>query len=236
MIYLFLADGFEEIEALGTIDILRRCGLKVQTLSATGRRVVEGAHGIVVKADSLFRRNHTRDAQALVIPGGSEGARALNSNVLLRQTIAQHASMGTLIAAICAGPVVLANSGVLHMKHVTCYPSLRGDLGNVHFHEDCYAVLNDNILTAAGPAATPAFALTLAEALAGKNVVSGVKSDMLYHLASNNLGRVLYFEGDRQHYKEQPVSPVSQFRSSGISSGDTNNMFGAGADSDELIF
>ena len=74
MIYLILADGFEEMEAIGTIDILRRCGLQVQTLSITGKRVVVSARGVIVKADSLFRKNHLIHCDALILPGGLKGA------------------------------------------------------------------------------------------------------------------------------------------------------------------
>ena len=73
MIYLFLADGFEDVEAIGTIDILRRCGLQVQTLSVSGKRVVTSAHGVVIKADSIFRKNHLLNCEAMVFPGYATG-------------------------------------------------------------------------------------------------------------------------------------------------------------------
>ena len=236
MVYIFLADGFEEIETLGTVDILRRCGIKVQMLSATGRRVVEGAHGIVVKADSLFRRNHTRDARALIVPGGSEGARALNTNVLIRQTLAQHASMGTIVAAICAGPTVLANSGVLRMKHVTCYPSLRKELGDVFFHDDCQVVSCDNIITASGPAATQTFAFTLAEALVGRAEVTKVKEEMLFTPSSATLGKVLYFEGNREINMDKQGTPFSEIKAAEERPMTSGRNFYHSTDSDELIF
>lgn len=77
MIYLFLADGFEDVEAIGTIDILRRCGLQVQTLSVSGKRVVTSAHGVVIKADSIFRKNHLLNCEAMVFPGGLKGAESM---------------------------------------------------------------------------------------------------------------------------------------------------------------
>lgn len=89
MIYLFLADGFEDIEAIGTIDILRRCGLQVQTLSVSGKRVVTSAHGVVIKADSIFRKNHLLNCDAMVFPGGLKGAESMAKNTILRQTIMQ---------------------------------------------------------------------------------------------------------------------------------------------------
>ena len=84
MIYLILADGFEDIEAIGTIDILRRCGLQVQTLSVTGKRVVTSARGLVIKADSLFRKNHLVHCEALILPGGLQGAISMSKNSVLK--------------------------------------------------------------------------------------------------------------------------------------------------------
>lgn len=238
MVYIFLADGFEEVEALGTIDILRRCGMEVQTLSTTGRRVVTGAHGIVIKADSLFRRNHVREARAIVIPGGTECAKSLRSNLLLCQTIAQQCTMGVYVAAICAGPTVLVNSGVLHGRHVTCYPSLRHEMGDAVYHDDCCAVLHDNIITGSGPAATPAFALTLAEALVGAEVANQVKNDMLFNTASNTVGKVLKFEGSRVFGTEHQTDVIEPFRPATPSPamGSARGTAFGDADSDELIF
>ena len=113
MIYLFLADGFEDIEAIGTLDILRRCGLQVQTLSVTGKRVVTSARGLVVKADSMFRKNHLVHCEAIILPGGLKGAEAMAKNGVLKSAICQQAQIGTLIAAICAAPMVLGSAGIV---------------------------------------------------------------------------------------------------------------------------
>ncbi len=236
MVYIMMADGFEEIEALGTIDILRRCGIGVQTLSVTGRRVVEGAHGIVVKCDSLFRRNHMNDADAIIIPGGMKGALALKANQVLRQAIAQHAVRGTILAAICAGPMVLANAGVIRLRHVTCYPTLMSELGNVIFHKDALAVRHDNIITGAGPAATPAFAFAIAESLVAPTVVAQVRKDMLYPSNTEFDSKVLVFRGEKA---VEPISRVSTNNgvdaSAQLQRPSAAKMLG-GADADELIF
>lgn len=179
---MFISDGFEETEAVGTIDILRRCGLEVQTLSVTGRRVVTGDHGIVLKADSLFRKNHLHNVEAIVLPGGLKNARTLASNSVLRQTIQFHYQQGAVVAAICAAPIVLGAAGMLKGKHVTCYPSLSSELSEVIYHRECYSVRCGNIITGAGPAATRYFAFTIANALADKDVVEQVAKDMLFPL------------------------------------------------------
>ncbi len=179
MVYLFLADGFEETEAIGTADVLRRCGVEVQTLSVTGKRVVTGAHGIVVKADSLFRKNHILHSQGLVLPGGLKGTETLRSNPLLRLTLQQRAKQGELIAAICAAPIVLGAAGVLNGVHATCYPGLEDQLGGAIAHDSHYVVEDGNFITGCGPAATTYFAFAIAARIASPAIVAQVKREML---------------------------------------------------------
>lgn len=196
MVYLLLADGFEEIETIGTIDILRRCGLQVQTLSVTGKRVVNGAHGLIVKADSLFRKNHIVHCDALVLPGGSKGAETMYKNSILRLTISQQAHEGTLVAAICAAPMVLGAAGVLKGKHATIYPGLEQYIDGAIVHREALVVEHDNIITAAGPAATRLFAFAVARRLASNpSVVDQVERDMLYAGFDGSVNQVIKFNG-----------------------------------------
>lgn len=181
MIYLFLADGFEEIEALGTVDILRRCGLQVQMLSVTGKRVVTSARGIVVKADSLFRKNHLSACDALVFPGGLKGAETMKSNSVLRTAIQQQSQAGTLIAAICAAPMVLGAAGVLKGKHATIYPGMESHIAGAIYHSDAFVVEHDNFITACGPAATRLFAQAVARRLVtNREILEEVDRDMCF--------------------------------------------------------
>lgn len=194
MIYLFLADGFEDIEAIGTIDILRRCGLQVQSLSVTGKRVVTSARGTIVKADSLFRKNHLVHCDALVLPGGLKGAETMNKNTVLRMAISQQAHEGTLIAAICAAPMVLGTVGVLKGRHATIYPGMENEIEGAIVHRDAYVVEHDNVITAAGPAATSMFALSIARRLVSNpEIVDQVANDMLYAGYDASVKRVLRF-------------------------------------------
>lgn len=196
MVYLLLADGFEEIETIGTIDILRRCGLQVQTLCVTGKRVVNGAHGLIVKADSLFRKNHIVHCDALVLPGGSKGAETMYKNSILRLTISQQAHEGTLVAAICAAPMVLGAAGVLKGKHATIYPGLEQYIDGAIVHREALVVEHDNIITAAGPAATRLFAFAVARRLASNpSVVDQVERDMLYAGFDSSVNQVIKFNG-----------------------------------------
>ena len=196
MVYLLLADGFEEIETIGTIEILRRCGLQVQTLSVTGKRVVNGAHGLIVKADSLFRKNHIVHCDALVLPGGSKGAETMYKNSILRLTISQQAHEGTLVAAICAAPMVLGAAGVLKGKHATIYPGLEQYIDGAIVHREALVVEHDNIITAAGPAATRLFAFAVARRLASNpSVVDQVERDMLFAGFDSSVNQVIKFNG-----------------------------------------
>ena len=181
MVYLFLADGFEETETFQTIDILRRCGLKVVTLSVTGRRIVTGAHGIFTKADSLFRKNHVVQCRAMVLPGGMPGALTLKNCVVLRVALQQHAFLGEVIAAICAAPMALAAAGILSGRHATIYPGMEEHLGDAIYHDDAYVVEDGNIITASGPAATPEFAFAIASRLCSEEAVQSVRRSMLFN-------------------------------------------------------
>ena len=181
MIYLMLADGFEEIETVGTIDILRRCGLNVQILSVTGKRVVTGAHGLIIKADSLFRKNHLLHCDAIVLPGGMKGAEAMYNNSVLLQVIKLQAIEGTLIAAICAAPMVLGEAGILKGKHATIYPGLEQYIDGAIIHRESIVIEHDNIITAAGPAATRLFAIAIARRLVtNPSTIDQVERDMLF--------------------------------------------------------
>lgn len=194
MVYLFLADGFEDIEAIGTIDILRRCGLQVQVLSVTGKRVVTSARGTIIKSDSLFRKNHLVHCDAMIFPGGLKGAETLNKNTVLHLAISQQAHEGTLIAAICAAPMVLGTAGVLKGKHATIYPGMEIHIEGAIVHRDAYVVEHDNIITAIGPAATSLFAFSIARRLVSNmEVVAQVERDMLYTGYEESMKRVFNF-------------------------------------------
>ena len=127
-IYQFLADGFEPVEALAPVDVMRRAGINVVTVSIMGRATVEAAHGIKVVADALFDEVDFSDADALVLPGGGVGTENLSAHTQLREQLVAAFGKGTLIAAICAAPMVLGRIGILKGCKATCYPGCEGDL------------------------------------------------------------------------------------------------------------
>lgn len=181
MIYVILANGFEEIEAFGTIDILRRCGFYVETLSCTGRRVVESARGITVKADSLFRKNYLVNPEAIILPGGLKGAESMASNSILRSALLTAAEEKILICAICAAPMILGKHRLLQGVHATIYPGMQDLLGGAIYHSDAMVVEHGNFITACGPAATHHFAFTIARRLAHTpSSIDEIESGMCY--------------------------------------------------------
>ena len=128
MIYLFLATGFEECEALGIVDTCRRAGLEVNIVSITGELVVRSAHGVGICADTLFEDNDYTNATMLALPGGIPGATNLYAYAPLRELLIEHAKAGKALAAICAAPLVLGLLGLLKGKKATCYPGFEDKL------------------------------------------------------------------------------------------------------------
>lgn len=163
---LFLADGFEEIEALGTVDILRRANINVITTSISDVLEVEGAHNIKVVADKLFSELDFSSIDVLVLPGGMPGAKHLNEHLALKARIVEFANRGNCVAAICAAPIVLGSLGLLDGKKATAYPGFESQLSGAEVVNDS-VVVSDNIITGRGPAFVYDFALKLVETIAG---------------------------------------------------------------------
>ena len=163
---LFLAEGFEEIEAITVIDVLRRAGVPIKTLSITSRLQVKGAHGIVVEADTTFDTVAMDDFDFLILPGGMPGTKHLGENKKLNDWLLAHAEKGGHVAAICAAPSVLGRLGLLNGKKATCYPGFESMLQGADFTAAPVEV-DGNIITANGPAAALRFALALVAELKG---------------------------------------------------------------------
>ena len=179
-VLLFLADGFEEIEALATVDVLRRAGVQVTTVSINPTGLVTGAHGIPVMADVLFEQAQYADADMLILPGGMPGAANLDAHEGLRRLITAHAEAGKWLAAICAAPMVYGHMGLLSGRKATCYPGFEGELAGAAY--TAAPVEKDgNIITGKGPAVVLPFAYALSEVLVGEEIVAQVKAGMLYN-------------------------------------------------------
>ncbi|MBO5699605.1 MAG: DJ-1/PfpI family protein [Bacteroidaceae bacterium] len=178
MVHLFLANGFEEIEALATLDILRRANIEVSTISISGARVVQGAHGISVKADNIYRKGQIEMSDCIILPGGMPGADNLRMHEGLRRTLKVQAKRGGFIAAICASPaVVLGTCGILQDRRATTYPGTAQIEHGAQYQIDGI-VVDDNIITAKAPGFTFEFAFKIVEALKGIDAVRKVKEGM----------------------------------------------------------
>ncbi len=177
-VFVFLADGFEEIEAIATIDVLRRGELKVTTVSVTDEYILTGAHGIPVAADVLFTEADFTTGELLVLPGGMPGASNLNAHEGLKKLLLSYFESGKYIAAICAAPLVLGGLGILKGKKATCYPSFEPRLLGATLTTD--AVVKDGkVITGRGPGFAVDFGLQLVEELQGQAKADEVAQGML---------------------------------------------------------
>lgn len=175
-ILVYLTTGFEEIEALATVDILRRAGLSVKTVSLVGNKEVVGSHQIPVIADILFEDVNLNEVELLVLPGGTPKFDDHNG---LKKHILEFNSRGKNIAAICASPMVFGGLGLLRGKRATCYPGFEKYLEGATLATTEAVVIDGNIVTGRGPGLTLDFALTLVEIVAGKTKRDEVASGLL---------------------------------------------------------
>jgi 4-methyl-5(b-hydroxyethyl)-thiazole monophosphate biosynthesis len=175
---LFLATGFEETEATGTVDVLRRGNIETRIVSITGERKVTGAHGIAVCADALFEETDLSGIDALILPGGMPGASNLNACEPLKKCLVKHYEEGKLVAAICAAPLVLGGLGLLKGRRATCYPGFESYLSGAALTDEG-AVADGNIITGKGPGFVFDFALCVVAFLQTESVADEVANGLL---------------------------------------------------------
>jgi len=178
-VIVVLAEGFEEMEAIISIDILRRAGLEVITAATSSNILVTGSRKIPIKPD-IELKNFSGVPEALVLPGGMPGAENLANSKLLINLIKQCAKQNKIIAAICASPAyALAKSGILSGKRVTCYPGCENRLNKDAIYLNQDVVVDGNLITSAGPGTAFYFALAIIEKLVGKETAQTVKNKAL---------------------------------------------------------
>ena len=180
--FLFLAEGFEEVEALTAVDVLRRAGMPVKTVSITSALQVKGAHGVIVSADVLYDNTMFRDAAWLILPGGLPGADNLHDySPLIGLLRNQLESNRGRIAAICAAPaVVLGAEGMLRGRRATCYPGFESKLLGAEY-VDAPVVRDDKFVLGNGPANALLWALTIVEEELGQEKAANVANGMLVY-------------------------------------------------------
>jgi 4-methyl-5(b-hydroxyethyl)-thiazole monophosphate biosynthesis len=182
MVYVFLANGFEEIEALSTVDILRRASIAVTTVGINGKEI-KGAHNITVTADVTVNESDFADISAAILPGGMPGTLNLNTCKKLCSLLKACAKNNVLIAAICAAPSVLGNLELLKGKNYTCYPGFEArEFGVFYKLKKC--VTDEKffpLITAKGPGVANDFAFSLVDYLTKDNSISAnLKQEMQF--------------------------------------------------------
>lgn len=177
---VFLAEGFEEMEALGTVDILRRGGIGVITVSITDNHIVKGSHGVPVTADATVGNVDLSSFDALILPGGMPGSSNLDASDVVKDALMKQYKAGRIVAAICAAPMVLGGLGILEGRKATCYPGfeekLRGAQATGRDVE-----IDGNVITGRGPGLVMKFALSLVEALKGEAAAKEVAAGLLLY-------------------------------------------------------
>lgn len=177
--YIFLADGFEEVEALTVVDFLRRAQIDISMVSITGDLKVTGSHQITVVADMLFGDGKFEEADLLILPGGMPGTTALMNHEGLDKLLRDFHGKNKTIAAICAAPSVLGTKGLLEGKRATCYPGFESKLkGCIATGED--VVIDGNIITSKGPGTAMDFALTLISVFKDKGTSRKIAEGGMY--------------------------------------------------------
>lgn len=173
-----LADGFEEIEAVTIIDVLRRAGIHTLIVSVTGKYEVTGAHGIQVISDKLFEEVDFDEVDMIVLPGGMPGAKNLKNHSGLRGQVLKFYNSGKLLGAICAAPMVFGSLGILKNKTATCYPGFEDQLTGAHV-TGAEVEVSGKVITGKGPGVAIKFALEIVSTLKGQALAAKLAKDMI---------------------------------------------------------
>ncbi|MCR5106488.1 MAG: DJ-1/PfpI family protein [Eubacterium sp.] len=178
--YVLLADGFEEIEGLMCVDLLRRAGIETVMFSISDSLSVKGARGIEVKADKLIK-DIDDSASIIILPGGMPGTTNLKNSQEVRDVVMKYYESDKYVAAICAAPTVLGDLGLLRGKKATCYPGLELGLVDAIWPGEKYSVVVDGkIITSRGLGTAIDFALKIIELLISKEKADGIKTSVVY--------------------------------------------------------
>lgn len=178
MIYVLLGTGFEEVEALTPVDLLRRAGMQVRTVGLNGK-MVYSSHQIGVQADILMDELDIAQAEMIVVPGGLGGVDSIRACSEAMDAIRAVFDQGKLVAAICAGPTVLADLGIMEQKSATCYPSCQSGMVNAHVVKDAAVVRDGNVITGTSVGCAIKFSLALIEALAGEELAHKIQEQIV---------------------------------------------------------
>lgn len=175
---VMLANGFEEIEAITIIDVLKRAGAEAKFVGLDAD-ILTGAHGVKVHADTTLEKICESEFDMIVLPGGLPGAEHLANSAKLQALLKEFDSKGKFIGAICAAPMALAKAGVIKESY-TCYPSFEAHVKDSGYISSQNVVKDGNIITSRGPAMAMEFALELVKNLCGEKIYKEVKEGLLF--------------------------------------------------------
>ena len=178
MVYIFLADGFEEVEALTQIDLLRRADIDIMSVGV-GDYCIKGAHGIEVKCDTVISELEILNADMLILPGGMPGVENLYNSEKLRELIVAEADAGTMIAAICAAPLILGRLGLANCVNMICYPGFESELSGAAISAK-NVVRDKNYITAKAAGSAIDFAYEIISALKNEDVANKIVNGIYY--------------------------------------------------------
>ncbi|MCR5157331.1 MAG: DJ-1/PfpI family protein [Butyrivibrio sp.] len=178
---IFLADGFEEIEALTVVDLLRRAGIEITMFSIMGKKTVTGSHGIEVTADAQLEDCDFDELDMVILPGGQPGTTNLYNCSVLTDAVKAFNGAGKELAAICAAPTVYGRLGLLNGKKACCYPGCEGDLTGADVQTTEVTVC-DNFITSRGMGTAIPFGLAIIEHFQGKDAADEMGRKIVYRL------------------------------------------------------
>ena len=178
MVYMFLADGFEEVEALAPLDILRRAGVEIATVGVTGEYAT-GAHDIVVKADILLSDVVKENLDAVILPGGLGGTNNMDASDTVKAIVQYAADNEKLVCAICAAPSILGKMGLLEGKEATCYPGFEDTFKGGKYLKKSVVKYN-NFITSDGMGSAYKFGFEITAALCGSETAKKIKEQIQY--------------------------------------------------------
>lgn len=178
MVYMLLGTGFEETEAVAPLDLLRRAGVQVLTVGVNGKHIA-GSHGIVVEADITIGEMDLTNMEMIIIPGGLGGVASLRASEAALAALRFGWENGKYVAAICAGPTILADLGITDGLRATCYPGHEKYMGSAKMQENAAVVTDGKLITGTSAGCAIPFGLALVEALKGKEAAEAVKKQIV---------------------------------------------------------
>ena len=178
MVYMLLGTGFEETEAIAPLDLLRRAGVEVLTVGINGK-AVRGSHKIVVEADITIGEMDLTNMEMIIIPGGLGGVASLRASEAALAALRFGWENGKYVAAICAGPTILADLGITDGLRATCYPGHEKFMGSAKMQENAAVVTDGKLITGTSAGCAIPFGLALVEALKGKEAAEAVKKQIV---------------------------------------------------------